>query len=167
MYMCTLKLKMASNARMCMYTESLKIENTVVSNDWDITATGSQIMLQIIQPMHPNLWRDHLVQPVLLEYKFCTCSVHVQFCTNRDAISIFLEVPGPMDPPLPPPPRMRAETTLRSNVFSAMSKSLWKLNFLRVQFPSGNSFKIKTYRYEWNERENTRISRVQAPTSHL
>ena len=36
------------------------------------------------------------------------------------------------------------------------------LNFLRVQLPSCNLFKTKTRRYEWTERENTRISRVQA-----
>ena len=50
--------------------------------------------------------------------------------TNRDAISIFVWVPAP-------PPRMRAATTLRSNVVSDV-KALWKLNFLRVQFPSSS-----------------------------
>ena len=47
-----------------------------------------------------------------------------------------------------------------------MSKHFQELNFLRVQFPSCNLFKAEMCRYELNERawENTRISRVQAPT---
>ena len=33
------------------------------------------------------------------------------------------------------------------------------------EFPFCNFFKTKTHRFEWNERESTRIPRVQAPTS--
>ena len=43
-------------------------------------------------------------------------------------------------------------------------KHFQELNFLRVQFPSCNLFETRTCRYEWNGRENTRISRVQATT---
>ena len=39
------------------------------------------------------------------------------------------------------------------------------LNFLRVQFRS--CIEAITCRYEWNERENTRISRMQATTPSL
>ena len=41
------------------------------------------------------------------------------------------------------------------------------LNCLRVQFPSCNLFEAITCRYEWNEQENTRISRMHATTPSL
>ena len=37
-------------------------------------------------------------------------------------------------------------------------------SILLAQFPSCNCFNTRTYRYEWKELENTRISRVQATT---
>ena len=107
---------------------------------------------------YSSSWRDVVPSP---------CSEG----TNRDAISIFLCVPGPMDLP-PPPPRMRALTTLPSNVVSDVP--LWmewtrkhqNLTSARVNFVFRSSMPVrqKSNASKGVKRENL-FSRLTEETS--